>query len=153
MLNRAVRESIEKSVLCWLATTDGNGQPNVSPKKLFTVSDDYRLLIADVSSQQTVKNLFENRLVCASFIDIFKEKGFKLKGRARLINSNTPEFEQKKTPLLRMSGGRFEINHIIEVEVCSVAPILAPSYVLFPETTEQMQIDKAMARYGVRALD
>lgn len=33
-----VREFVERSVLCWLATSDKNWQPNVSPKKFFAVA-------------------------------------------------------------------------------------------------------------------
>lgn len=30
-----LRAAIETSVLCWLATVDADGQPNVSPKEIF----------------------------------------------------------------------------------------------------------------------
>ena len=35
-------------VLCWLATADADGQPNVSPKEVFAVVDDQPLVIAHI---------------------------------------------------------------------------------------------------------
>ncbi|WP_366100586.1 pyridoxamine 5'-phosphate oxidase family protein [Flavobacterium sp.] len=36
MFNQEVIKSIEQSVLCWLATSDEDNFPNVSPKEMFT---------------------------------------------------------------------------------------------------------------------
>lgn len=36
MFSNELLESIDKSVLCWLATASGEGIPNVSPKEMFT---------------------------------------------------------------------------------------------------------------------
>ncbi len=42
-----VRDAARRSVLCWLATADAAGQPNVTPKELFAVVDDEHLVIAN----------------------------------------------------------------------------------------------------------
>jgi predicted pyridoxine 5'-phosphate oxidase superfamily flavin-nucleotide-binding protein len=34
-INEAVRIDIQNSVLCWLATVDEKGVPNVTPKEIF----------------------------------------------------------------------------------------------------------------------
>lgn len=34
LLTTEVREAVERSVLCWLATADESGQSNVSPKEV-----------------------------------------------------------------------------------------------------------------------
>ncbi len=38
MLSIQMKESAARSVLCWLATIDETGQPNVSPKEIFGVA-------------------------------------------------------------------------------------------------------------------
>ena len=35
LLTRAVREDLDRAVLCWLATVDEGMVPNVSPKEIF----------------------------------------------------------------------------------------------------------------------
>ncbi|WP_257667060.1 hypothetical protein [Parapedobacter tibetensis] len=44
----------------------------------------------------------------------------------------------------------FPINEVIEITVVKTTPILAPSYLFFPDTTESKQIESAMETYGVR---
>src|SRR6266496_4360616 len=39
-INQAVRTDIGNSVLCWLATVDAAGVPNVTPKEIFTSHGD-----------------------------------------------------------------------------------------------------------------
>ena len=57
MLNDAVRTDMANSVLCWLATVDADGTPNVSPKEIFASHGDDRIVIADIASPVSVKNL------------------------------------------------------------------------------------------------
>lgn len=149
MLNLEVKEYIEKSVLCWLATADEHHQPNVSPKEIFTFDGDENILIAHIASPKSVQNIQQNSQVCVSFVDIFVQKGFKILGNARLILPSMPEFSEKVQPLLTMTGGLFPIQAIILIHVKKVEPILAPSYRLFPEITEAEQIENAKKTYKV----
>lgn len=48
MFNDDIRKRVQRSVLCWLATVDAQGQPNVSPKEVFALVGDNRLLIAPI---------------------------------------------------------------------------------------------------------
>ncbi|MEZ4632007.1 MAG: hypothetical protein R2880_15070 [Deinococcales bacterium] len=52
--------------------------------------------------------------------------------------------------LLDLTQGIFPIRSIIKVHISETAPIIAPSYWLFPETTtEASQIEGALAAYGL----
>ena len=82
MLTEDIKYYASKSVLCWLATVSAKGQPNVSPKELFVTEHDTHVLIANVASPTSVRNIRENPRVCVSFIDIFVQKGYKLQGIA-----------------------------------------------------------------------
>lgn len=62
---------MENAVLCWLATVDEDGMPNVSPKELFKHADDDRIIIAVVASSQSVRNISHTPSVCVSFVDVF----------------------------------------------------------------------------------
>ena len=150
MLDAAIKQSINESVLCWLATANAKGEPNVSPKEMFVSYGDQSLLIADIASPKSVANIKENPSVCVSFIDIFKQKGFKLRGAARIVQSSEMRFESLLRELHKLGGETFPVSNIIEVTVEASEKIVAPSYWLFPETTEQSQVEQSMDSYGVR---
>lgn len=150
MLDESVKKYLSKSVLCWLATVNNSGEPNVSPKEVFTNEGDQILLIANIASPVSVKNISENPMVCVSFVDVFIQKGYKLKGRARIIDKMDSDFERKERLLTDLFSSYFPIKSIIEVTVQNVATIQAPSYFLNPQVTEQTQIESAMKTYGVR---
>jgi predicted pyridoxine 5'-phosphate oxidase superfamily flavin-nucleotide-binding protein len=149
MLSPEVQNSAAHSVLCWLATVDGNGQPNVSPKEIFAAFDTEHLVIANIASPTSVRNIEVNPLVCVSFIDVFVQKGFKVAGTARNVRRQDPEFARWVVPVEAKAGSRFPIHSVLVVRATAIEPILAPSYLLYPtETTEQSQVVSAMRTYG-----
>jgi len=153
MLRPEILASAQKSVLCWLATADDQGQPTVSPKEIFTFYDAEYLLIANVASPNSVRNIAANPRVCVSFVDVFVQKGFKVLGTARNFRKRDMDYEKWAAPLAAMAGPRFAIRSVIVIRVTKCEPILAPSYQLYPlETTEQAQTASAMRAYGVRPL-
>ncbi len=150
MLSEEIKSSVKESVLCWLATATSEGVPNVSPKEMFVAYGDDYILVANIASPRSVANIAQNSSVCLSFVEVFKQKGFKLRGSATLIEKNDPEFGPLLKALHELGGESFPVLSIIKVRVENVEPIVAPSYWLFPETTEQSQVDQAMESYGVR---
>lgn len=150
ILTKEVRASAEQSVLCWLATSDESGQPNVSPKEVFAISDSQHIVVANIASPKSVKNITVNQKVCLSFIDIFVQKGFKIIGTATELKSSAPQYSHWVAPLLAMAGDRYPIRSVLVIKATAVEPIVAPSYRLYPvETTEETQVQSALHTYGV----
>jgi predicted pyridoxine 5'-phosphate oxidase superfamily flavin-nucleotide-binding protein len=149
MFDNEIKKYIDKSVLCWLATSDNDNFPNVSPKEMFTYLGENKLLIANIASPNSVKNIMQNNKVCVSFVDVFVQKGYKIKGEAVFINKEHLDFEHKKRVLTNIYSDNFPINGIIEIEIKKIETIKAPSYFLFPGITEQQQIEGAMKTYKV----
>ena len=75
-LSPEIKECIDKSVLCWLATSSEENIPNVSPKEMFTHYQDEFIIVANIASPQTVKNIKQNPNVCISFIEILSVLAF-----------------------------------------------------------------------------
>lgn len=144
-----IREYIEKSVLCWLATVSPDGMPNVSPKEIFTSYGTNEIILANIASPQTVLNIRKNEQVCISFIDVLVQKGFQLKGKAKIIDSTDPGFMEMEKILLEMTGGNFPFKTITLIRVEQAKPIIAPKYILYPETTEEQQIEEAKRTYAL----
>lgn len=149
ILTGAIKQSIDKSILCWLATVSDAGMPNVSPKEIFQYYREDRVIIANIASPQSIKNIKQNPNICVSFIDILVQKGYQLKGQATVVESNHPEYADMEASLLKMTGGNYPFKHIIVITVSSSKPIIAPKYLLYPETTEQDQVAAAKKQYGL----
>ena len=150
LLTEPIREAARRSVLCWLATVDAEGQPNASPKEVWAIADDQHVVVAHIASPISARNIAQQPQVCLSFVDVFVQKGFKLLGTARELRAADPEFATWAKPLLAMVGQRFVIHSVLVIRVTSVAPIVAPSYRFYPdETTEASQVESAMRAYKV----
>jgi len=147
-LTKEIKKYIDASVLCWLATASAKNIPNVSPKEIFTYYNTDQIIVANIASPQTVKNIKENENVCISFIDILVQKGFQIKGKAEIINKSNPEFDVLKIKLLKMTEGKFPFASITKIVIEQVKPIIAPKYMLYPDTTENQQIESAKKLYG-----
>ncbi len=145
-----LKGAIERSVLCWLATSDGDGQPNVSPKEVFCLGPDgTEILIAEIASPVSRRNIAANPRVCVSLLDVFSQKGAKVYGNAEVIDAADHRFPPLATPLLAMAPPPFKIRGVIRVKIVKVAPIMAPSYALYPDRTEDEQRRRAYQTYGV----
>lgn len=153
MISNELKNCIDKSVLCWLATSNRENEPNVSPKEMFALSTESTLLIANIASPETVQNVKLNPKVCVSILDIFVQKGYKIKGIAKIIDKTDNHFEIKHKILTDLFTDEFPIRSIIEVEIQQVDKIVAPSYYLFPETREENQIESAMKTYKVKPIE
>ncbi|WP_396439978.1 pyridoxamine 5'-phosphate oxidase family protein [Limnohabitans sp.] len=143
-----------RSVLCWLATVDAEGQPNVSPKEVWTIADEQLVVVAHIASPISARNIAQHPQVCLSFVDVFVQKGFKLTGTAREVRATDAEFTDWAAPLLAMVGQRFTTHSVLVIQVQSVAAIVAPSYRFYPhDTTEASQVASGMRAYNVQAVE
>ena len=148
MLTSDVKRYIDKSVLCWVATSSEDNFPNVSPKEIFTYIGENQIVVANIASPQTVQNIKTNNKVCISFIDVFVQKGYQVKGIAEIIESTDDEFSELSEPLLKMTKGKFPFTSLTRISVENIKPIIAPSYYLMPDTSEEKQVEVALMAYG-----
>ncbi|WP_202032935.1 pyridoxamine 5'-phosphate oxidase family protein [Agrobacterium rubi] len=148
-INEAMQTDIDNSVLCWLATADLSGIPNVSPKEIFSTYGDDRIVVADIASANSVRNIRANPSVCVSFIDIFRQRGFKIIGRAVIIEREEADFPVVGQQVLKMAGPDYPVQRLITIEISKISRIWAPSYKLFPERTETDRMQSAYDTYGV----
>lgn len=148
-LSQEIKASIDSSVLCWLATASSDGIPNVSPKECFTYFGGDSVIIANIASPQTVRNIRQNKNACLSFINVFVQKGFQLSGQAEIMDETYSDFEEMKNVLNVMTQGKFPFKTITNFKVQKAKPIIAPSYILYPEKTEEERIKEAKKSYNI----
>jgi predicted pyridoxine 5'-phosphate oxidase superfamily flavin-nucleotide-binding protein len=143
-----IKKYLDQSVLCWLATASIDQMPNVSPKEIFQLYQEQYILIANIASPQTVRNIKQNSKVCLSFINVFVQKGYQLKGTASIVQPSDTEFQILEPLLLELTKGLFPFSSITKIKIESSKKILAPRYLLYPETTETKQIKSAQETYN-----
>lgn len=148
ILTKDIKSYIDRSVLCWLATCYKD-QPNVSPKEMWTYKDDETIIIANIASPQSVKNIQENPNISLSFVDVFIQKGYQLYGKAAIIDEKNNLYRQYHDIICELYTDAFPIASFFEIKIESVRPILAPSYLLYPDTSEETQINQAKKIYGL----
>lgn len=141
--------ALDRGVLVWLATSDPDGQPNVSPKEVFAHVDG-RVVLANIASPHSVANIRTNPRVCVSVVDVFDERGWKVHGTARLVAADDDEFAIVSGALAAMAGPDFPIRHVIDVTPTRAWSIVSPSHHLVPARTDAQRRTLAMERYGVR---
>jgi predicted pyridoxine 5'-phosphate oxidase superfamily flavin-nucleotide-binding protein len=149
-LTDAVRADIDNAVLCWLATVDAEGVPNVTPKEIFAAHGEAMLVIADIQSAGSVRNIERNPNVCVSFVDVFRQRGFKITGSARIVAPEAADFAALSAELVRLAAPDFQVRNVIAIDIARIQRIRAPSYVFFPERTEDDLMAAAYRTYGVR---
>lgn len=149
MLTKEVVQSIDSSVLCWFATVAPDGSPNVSPKEVFMHDGKGKIIVAHIASPQTVRNIESEPRVCLSFIDVFTQKGYKVRGVAQILRDSHEHYPAQKANLEKLVGDTFRILAVIEVEPTGIEEVLAPSYRLFPEITKSRMVQQSLATYKV----
>lgn len=151
MLNEEIQAIAKESVLCWLATVSSEGEPNVSPKEIWEIFHSKYIVVANIASPISAKNIEATSKACISFINLFSQKGFKVAGECRNVGRESAEFGRFAKNLVLLAEPRFLVRSVFVLEPSSVTPILAPSYTFYPsEVSEESQIAAAMREYGVK---
>jgi hypothetical protein len=75
------------------------------------------------------------------------------KGTAKVIDNTDKDYDHKLKMLIDLFTDNFPIKSIIENDLIKAERILAPSYYLYPETTEKNQAENAMKSYGVKPIN
>lgn len=152
MIGDDERRTIENSVLCWLATSDKHGQPNVSPKEAFCAYGERQILIAEIASPQSKRNIEQNAQVCVSCVDVFAQKGHKFIGEAELVIPNDDQWPALHAALFQIIGPHYPIRSVINISIQKTQAIIAPSYRLFPHKDFEERKAEAMKNYGVEPI-
>lgn len=143
--NQAIRADIKNSVRCWLATVDRTA----TPKEMFRHHGDNRIVVADITSNNTVRNIRAHPSVCVSFIDVFRPRGLKVLGSAKLIALDESDILSVGADLLRTAGTDFPVRNLISTQIEWISRLWAPSYTLFRYRTEVQTTLNAYDACGV----
>jgi predicted pyridoxine 5'-phosphate oxidase superfamily flavin-nucleotide-binding protein len=126
ILTDDMRRLIEEQRLCYVATVDAEGAPNLSAKGTLVVWAPNSLAFADIRSPRTTANLRVNPLVEINVVDPIARKGYRFKGTAE-VHAEGPVFEGGKR-LYRERGLVNPMRAIVVITVTRALPMISPAY-------------------------
>jgi predicted pyridoxine 5'-phosphate oxidase superfamily flavin-nucleotide-binding protein len=122
----AARECVARYPLCFVASLNDDGSPNLSPKGTVRVWDADQLVFANVASPQTVANVGLDDRVHVNVVDHFARRGWRFAGRARVtddaavVQALRDEYPAEPYPF----------EQVVLVRVEEARELVSPSYAL-----------------------
>jgi len=147
-----MRDIVKATRLCFVATVDDDGTPNLSPKSSLMVYDDDHLVFANIASPNTIRNLRREPAIEINAIDIFMRRGYRFKGTAELMPPGTPEYDFVAEPFWADNGKQFPVHEIVKVHVARAVPVLSPAYTYIDGLTEDDLRAAYIRKYGMAPL-
>lgn len=135
MITDAIRELIEYTRLCYVATVGLDGAPNLSPKGSLKVLSHTELAFADMASPQTVANLRDNPRLEINVVDPFQRRGYRIKGTGRVVTD--PELLAVVGQGL---GHDYPVRAAVHITVTEVRPVDSPVYLFTDTPAEQVHV-------------
>jgi len=128
LLNQKVKDCVEATKLCYVATINDDDSPNLSPKGSLKILDDNHLIFADIASPGTVENLRKRPAIEVSVVDVFKRLGYGIKGTAEIMDKGTKAYDFIAKAFQDLHGSGFPIRHVIKIKVGKVRQFVSPAY-------------------------
>ncbi|TAM18716.1 MAG: pyridoxamine 5'-phosphate oxidase family protein [Pandoraea sp.] len=128
IINQDMREVMARAMLSYVATICADGSPNLSPKGSVMVYDDDHLIFMNQNSPDTFANLRRDQRVEINAVDIFRRRGYRFKGRARILPPGDPAFEWLKQKLIALNGPQYPAHEAALIDIEQALPVLSPVY-------------------------
>ncbi len=151
ILTDEVKSFVERTQLCFVATVNEDGTPNLSPKGSLAVFDDEHLVFANIASPDTVENLRRNPAIEINVVDIFRRRGYRLAGTAALMPDGTPEYDFVAKPLWAQHGNAYPVHEVVKVRISRVKEVRSPAYTYGDSVTEEALTSAFRKTYAERA--
>jgi len=123
-----MKSCIEAAQLCYVATVNKDGTPNLSPKASLAVFDDDHLVFANIASPDTAENLRGRPSIELNVVDIFERRGYRFGGVAELMPEGSAEFAFVADPFWAAQGRDYPIYEIIKIRLEQAREIRSPAY-------------------------
>jgi predicted pyridoxine 5'-phosphate oxidase superfamily flavin-nucleotide-binding protein len=128
MINQDMRQVIQRAMLSYVATVCADGSPNLSPKGSVFVYDDDHLIFMNQNSPGTFANLRHDPRVEINSVDVFRRRGYRFKGKARILPPGDPAFEWLKQKLIALNGPQYPAHEAALIDIETIQPVLSPVY-------------------------
>lgn len=150
MLTKDMKDLIAGTMLCFAATINEDGSPNLSPKSSLRVHGSKHLLFANMASPGTVANLRRDARIELNCVDIFSRRGYRFTGKAELFSDGEELYEALRADVAAEHGEKLPVYHAVLIEVSAAAPVISPAYTFIEGVTEEVLRNAYYCKYGVQ---
>ncbi len=123
---RQAADLLDDIRLGYVATTNGDGTPNLSPKGTIFAIDAHHLVFADIRSPQTVRNIRSNPAVEINAVDPASRKGYRFRGTASILEDG--DELAGIIDMYKKRNVRSRISRVVKVRIGAVAEVTSPLY-------------------------
>lgn len=152
MLNDDMKQLVAGTMLCFAATVNEDGTPNVSPKSSLKVHNDTHLIFANMASPKTAENLLHNPAIELNCIDIFSRRGYRFSGTATLHNGADSLYQSLKKDIAAEHGEAIPVLDAVLIRVTQAQPVISPAYNFIDGITEELLRNAYFGKYGVKPI-
>ncbi len=145
ILNDDMKRIVTEQRLGFVATVNEDGTPNLSPKGTMMVRDDDSIMFAEIRSPQTVANLKRNPSAEINFVDPISRKGYRFKGRLRLVLPTDGEYDALFENFAGWGALAEKVNAVVVLDIDHAKEVTSPAYDI--GTTEAQLREKWLAHY------
>jgi predicted pyridoxine 5'-phosphate oxidase superfamily flavin-nucleotide-binding protein len=124
-----MRDMVRRAILCFVATVNEDGTPNLSPKASLTFRGD-ALFFANIASPQTVWNIRRNPAVEINVVDFLARRGYRFAGRGTILGPKDEAFQDVAAWVKSTNGEIYPVFDVIRIELASIRPVLSPAYTI-----------------------
>jgi predicted pyridoxine 5'-phosphate oxidase superfamily flavin-nucleotide-binding protein len=127
MIDDDMRAMIAAQRLCYAATVDGEGRPNLSPKGTIHVWDDAHLFFCDIASPGTRTNLASNPWIEINVVDPVSRRGYRFRGTAT-VHADDAVYREALTRLAAEEPVAYVAHAVVLVRLERVLAVASPAY-------------------------
>jgi predicted pyridoxine 5'-phosphate oxidase superfamily flavin-nucleotide-binding protein len=128
ILDEAARKIIENHSLGFVASVNGDGTPNLSPKGMMLAIDDGHIVFGEVRSPGTVANIADRPTVEINFVDVLARKAVRIRGQAEIIEKETQAFLVLRPHFDRWGALAGRIRRFVRMRIETAKGITSPAY-------------------------
>ena len=150
MLTNDMKDVVAGTMLCFAATINEDGSPNLSPKSSLRVHDNKHLMFANMASPGTVANLRRDARIELNCVDIFSRRGYRFTGNAKLFSDGDELYEALRADVAAEHGENLPVYDAVLIEVFAAAPVISPAYTFIEGVTEEVLRNAYHGKYGVQ---
>ena len=152
MLNEDMKDLVAGTMLCYAATINEDGSPNLSPKSSLRVHDNKHLLFANMASPGTIANLRRDPRIELNCVDIFSRRGYRFTGKAELFSDGDDLYESLREDVVAEHGETLPVYDAVLIEVLAASSVISPAYTFVEGVTEEILRNAYHGKYKVQPL-
>ncbi len=147
-----MKNCVESTQLCYVASINDDGTPNLSPKGSLTVLDRNHLIFANIASTKTIENLRKRPFLEINIVNTFNRIGFGISGTAEIMEQGTNEYDFVTKPLWKNHGTNLLVHNVVKINVVKVRKFHSPAYKYGNNVTEELLTESFLNIYTNRII-